>query len=187
MSKAAIALFSVLVVVCDTEAAENHSATRNTRVYNAQGFSLRVPRYETQVTEDMAVDFCTYKFRYKEKTVLCVYVGNHPSFGEKIKAFKNAKEEKTKLKGYPMHSVTRKTSTGIVSRDVLLDLSSRSQMWPRFIHFWYKNIPSEMASVGDEMIASTEPKADKEQEKRFQEWEKTLGRQEFEKALKGEE
>jgi hypothetical protein len=137
------------------------------KTYATDNFSLLIP-HDAEVTKKTPVeDFAIYELRYKGHTILYAYVGNHPSFASDIESLKGQSEECSTHMGYSLRSVRHRTSEAAISRHVLLHLSARQRDWPQFIHFWYSDLGADMASVSDQVIASTEVQNGVEDEKRM--------------------
>jgi hypothetical protein len=141
--------------------------------YRGDGFTLQLPR-EVQADKVTPVyDFDLYKFRYKGDVILQMYVGNSPN----VKSSFLDDQNSTKKKGdrYSIRSITTKTIGGLVSREVIFELSGQKEDWPIYFHFWYSETSPVAARVADEIISSTEPVDERQDEKNSEKVEKTKG------------
>jgi hypothetical protein len=107
------------------------------------------------VTKTRPIDFDIYDFNYQGKIILSAYAGNAPSFPFPTSDFVGIKEQRSRLDGLPARSFAKRTVGGLVSREVLIDLSSRQNVWPQFVHLWYFDLQEQDAKLADEMIITT--------------------------------
>ena len=123
------------------------------KTYTGEGFLVRIPESVDVSKTTPVQDFNVYEFRQQGKVILYAYAGNQPDFPSE--RLKGCRETAGAFKGFPQRVVEKKSGADAISKDVLMDFSRKTE-WPQFVHFWYVENPARMATLADEIIASTE-------------------------------
>lgn len=97
--------------------------------YRAEGFAFPLPRGVRVIKRTPVADSRLYEFKYKGKSVLHAYAGNHPDVRAEFR--KEGRDVKAQKKGCSIRSLTKKAIGGVVSREVLFVFSFRAKWgWP---------------------------------------------------------
>jgi hypothetical protein len=110
--------------------------------------SLSLPT-DLQVLKDNgdSIDFDVYYVMENKKSILTVYLGNAPSFAQ-------TGDEKVIIGGCT--ALSRVSMTGdSVDRDVLLTLQTED-LFPHFIHLFYRKLSARQTALSDTIINSLE-------------------------------
>jgi len=142
-------ILAIVVIVFISSCSSMHNKLVT---YSDEGFFVKYPNNLTVEKRTPVQDFNIYTFRTKNKVVVSMYLGNAPSFDDKVK--KGSNYEKGNINGMPFEAYTLKNDNGSKRKDVLLTLSGK-QDWPKFIHFWYSDLSVDLRKTAEEIIAST--------------------------------
>lgn len=136
-----ISILITLLLVCTSFA--------QTIVYRGWGFKVNYGEHLKVLTETPVEDFQIYTFLDKDKALLKMYAGNHPSFPSS--APKSAKLQKTSINGLSAGCYEWQDSKVGYNKECLVDLEHN---FPARLHCWYDNLTLEMKKEADSIINS---------------------------------
>ena len=120
--------------------------------YKNEGFSLQHPKNVVVQKETPVEDFNIYKFLYNKDTLLSAYVGNQPSFKPDVEGI--ISQENGFINALPFERIRTREPNGTIRVEVLIKFSE-GRDGPMFMHFWYFDLPSDLETVAEKIIAST--------------------------------
>jgi hypothetical protein len=116
----------------------------------APQLTIQVPAGIRIVRQSPAEDFDILLFKKETKTLLCVYLGNHPEFP--ARRHENAIKRDT-INGLKVESIVSQEVDGNLSKEVLFRLAENDS-WPRRLHCWYERKSKVDAAEADKMIST---------------------------------
>jgi len=119
--------------------------------YTDEGFSIKIPA-GVEVEKKMVIDFLLYYFRIGEEHFLTAYVGNSPSYRSTY-AQENTIEKTGLINNVPFKRVEFKGRNGQKRLEILFRFPS-NRFWPKYMHFIYEDIPSNLESIAEIIMNS---------------------------------
>ena len=124
--------------------------------YRGEVFSIKIPA-GVEVEKKIVIDFSLYYFRIGEEHFLTAYVGSAPSY-RSTHAQENTIETKGLINNVPFKRIDSKSRSGQKHVEVLCQFPSHR--FPRYMHFIYDDIPSNLESIAEKIINSLEDKVE---------------------------
>jgi hypothetical protein len=119
--------------------------------YTDEGFSIKIPA-GVEVEKKVVIDFLLYYFRIGEEHFLTAYVGNSPSYRSTY-AQENTIEKTGLINNVPFKRVEFKGRSGQKRVEILFRFPS-NRFWPKYMHFIYEDIPSNLESIAEKIMNS---------------------------------
>ena len=122
--------------------------------YTDGRFSVKIPA-GVEIEKKIVIDFSLYYFRIGEEHFLTAYAGSAPSY-RSTHAQENTIEKTGLINNVPFKRIECKSRSGQKHVEVLCQFPSHR--FPRYMHFIYEDIPSNLENIAEEIINSLEEK-----------------------------